>query len=436
MNYSNTFLLIWNSLKGFSMGQKKINPFIGLFLSIIALYSCWWLYERFNTIPVYKNTVELYAYKSRSINPKVWLNQNLNFGIYKHTQTPHLCALWYEQEVPDNYYFDPIFSDSARNEIEFKLKMLDNQNLTPSVYLYSYYNFKNYLSLYDTIKCNSEKFKLDTPIFAIDFKYTQTYPSTQTIKWETPEGLIADSLYKYDRLFDTFFSKDEETGLNTVCGRIIKAESGTYLKLGKEYLLKNGLEYGNKLSNSFYSVFSLYDISQAYIIFDYKGNVNLDHVRFNFGSAVMVTGIDPSRAEIGMDYVIINDSTYIADNNNRNNEIRFHVAPKDTQNLQTMRLFLLTTFFVIIITYFINCLLKIFYRGRFRRFVPQKRDNGNSNIWSVYDCYFNQFSTFTCHGNYPSEEICLFYIGESYKRFKKHFQASKKIAKRHKKKKK
>lgn len=431
MNYSNPFFYIWNSLKGFPMGQKKINPFLGLFFSIIALYSCWWLYERFNTIPVYKNTVELYAYKSRSINPKVWLDQNLNFGIYKHTQTPHLCGLRYEQEVLDNYYFDPIFSDSARNEVEFKLKMLKNQNLTPCDFVYSYY--ENYLSLYDTIKCNSEKFKIDSTIFAIDFKYSQTYPNTLILKWETPKGLIVDSSYKYTRLFDTFFSKDEETGLKTVNGRIIKAESGTYLNLEKKYLLNNGLNYGNKLSNSFFSVFSLYDISQAYIIFDYKGNVNLDHVRFNFGSAVMVTGIDPSRAEIGMDYVVINDPTYIADNNNRNNEIRFHVAPKDTQTLQTMRLFLLTTFFVILITYFINCILKIFYQGRFRRFVPKKRNNGNNDIWSVYDCYFNQFSMFTCHGNYLTEEICLFYIDESYKRFKKHFQASKKIAKRHKK---
>ena len=206
----------------------------------------------------------------------------------------------------------------------------------------------------------------------------------------------------------------------------------------------NGLTYGNTLSNSFFSIFNLYDISQAYIKFKYSGNANLHHVRFNFGSATMFTGVNPEHAEIGMNYLIFNDSTFINSSKMSQYDRRpindfqldFHVAPKDTQNLQTMRLFLLTTIFTLILTFFISALLKVLKIKVFprllilHRFVPRMKDNKDGKVWSVYDNLFKEYSQFTCHKNYDSEEVCEFYINECNNKYKKHFKASVLLKKR------
>ena len=79
MNIFNPFFLFWNFFKRFSFGIK-IN-IIYLCVCIVLILGCWWLYQRFNTIPVFKNEIELYEYISKDINPKIWFVSNINFGI-------------------------------------------------------------------------------------------------------------------------------------------------------------------------------------------------------------------------------------------------------------------------------------------------------------------------------------------------------------------
>ena len=110
MNVFNPIFLFWNILKRFSFGIK--TNLINLCVCIVLIWGCWWLYERFNTIPVFKNEVELYEYKSTDINPKIWINSNINYGIYKHTTVPKVNGLMYQQTVQNGKYIRPVFSDS------------------------------------------------------------------------------------------------------------------------------------------------------------------------------------------------------------------------------------------------------------------------------------------------------------------------------------
>ena len=154
----------------------------------------------------------------------------------------------------------------------------------------------------------------------------------------------------------------------------------------------------------------------------------MDHLRFNFGSAVVCTGLNPNIAEINMDNIIIKDSVFLSSTTYmykpiNDFELRFHVSPKDTQNLQTMRLFVLTTLFSLLLTFFLSCVVKII-KVKVHRFIPRLRDNADGKLWSVYDSWLGDYSKFQCHKNYETKEICEFYISLCNRYYKKHFIAS------------
>ena len=423
MNVFNPIFLFWNILKRFSFGIKT-NLF-NLCVCIVLIWGCWWLYERFNTIPVFKNEVELYEYKSTDINPKIWINSNINYGIYKHTTVPKVNGLMYQQTVQNGKYIRPVFSDSLIQEAKEGAALRDINRIGEGAMS------EKYLSMYDTLTKYADTFNINKAIYVVDLKYKQTYPEGLAVKWASPVCQTIDNPSQYTKLFETSFGEDSETGQKTIEGRIIKVESDQTVRFSNQWMFWNGLSYGNTLSNSFLSIFNLYDISQAYVLFKYTGNTNLDHLRFNFGSATMCTGVNPKQAEVGMDYVIYNDSVFLNSskmelyNNKPINDflIKYHIAPKDTQNLQTMRLFVLTTLFSLIFTFLLSCVVKII-KTKIRRFVPMMRNNADGRIWSVFDTWLGGFSQFMCHKNYDTKETCEFYINECNKYYKKHFKAS------------
>lgn len=419
MNTFNNLILFGLYLKGITFGIRTNLAKICVYLLLIM--ACWWLYIRFNTIPVYKNEIELYEYKSTDLNPQIWINANVNYGIYHNTSVAEANSLLYQQGAINSKVISPIFTDSLLSKAKHESQLRKCDKIGENSMN------EKYLDIYNFLKESVDTFNIKKAIYIVDLKYKQTCPSF-AVKWTITKNQIIDNLYKYTRLFDIGFSKDDETGQKTIEGHIIKIESDQTIQYCKQDMLWSGLSYGNAISNSFSSIYKLYDISQAYIIFNYEGNASLDHVRFNFGSAVTFTGINPDHAEIGMDYVIYNNSVFLNSSKIFNRpindfNIRFHIAPKDTQNLQTMRLFVLTTIFSLLLTLLVRHIV-IIAKTKIYRFIPKMRDNKDGNNWAVYDTWLDDFSQFSCHSTYNTRKVCLLNINKCNKEYKKHFKAS------------
>ena len=417
MNIFNPFFLFWNFFKRFSFGIK-IN-IIYLCVCIVLILGCWWLYQRFNTIPVFKNEIELYEYISKDINPKIWFISNINFGIYKHSDVPKLNGLMYRQDTTHIKTVTPIFTDYLISEAQNNIRVRDLEKIGEGVMN------EKYISLYDTLTKLVDTFDINRAVYAVDLKFKQVYP--KEIELPLPKSQTIDTYNQYTRLFESEFGEDYITDQRTIESRIVKIETDQSSRY-KSFMFFNGMDYGNSFSNSFLSIFNLYDISQAYVVFKYKGNAKLDHLRFNFGSAVVCTGLNPNIAEINMDNIIIKDSVFLSSTTYmykpiNDFELRFHVSPKDTQNLQTMRLFVLTTLFSLLLTFFLSCVVKII-KVKVHRFIPRLRDNADGKLWSVYDSWLGDYSKFQCHKNYETKEICEFYISLCNRYYKKHFIAS------------
>lgn len=418
MNMFNPIFLFWDFIKRVSFGIK--TNLIWLCTLAVLIWMCWWLYQRFNTIPIYKNEITIYEFKSEDINPKLWLNFNINFGIYKHSQVPKLNTLMYQQNDISKETIAPIFTNSIYSQANLKINETGLGSIEKGIECHKY------IELCNTLADCVDTFNLNNAVYALDITYKQTYP--KGVRVGLPKAQTIDNKNSYIRLFDAIVGEDSETEQKAIAGRLIKVESGQTSQHSGDMFF-NGIAYGNGISNSFFSIFNLYDISQAYIILKYSGNANIDHIRFNFGSAVQCTGINTEIADIYMDHVIINDSNFLNANKYsrtapmNNFEIKFHVSAKDTQNLHTMRIFVLSTIFSLLFTILIDCMVKI-VKIKTHRFVPRMRDNTNGKIWSVYDCWFGDYSQFMCHRTYETKELCEFHIAECNKKYKKHFKAS------------
>lgn len=121
MNTFNNLILFGLYLKGITFGIRTNLAKICVYLLLIM--ACWWLYIRFNTIPVYKNEIELYEYKSTDLNPQIWINANVNYGIYHNTSVAEANSLLYQQGAINSKVISPIFTDSLLSKAKHESQL-------------------------------------------------------------------------------------------------------------------------------------------------------------------------------------------------------------------------------------------------------------------------------------------------------------------------
>lgn len=268
-------------------------------------------------------------------------------------------------------------------------------------------------SLMDSLRPKIESYQIDSTQWLADIIVKQSIPS-----------VFKQIIYQnnYDRPVDTenYFRSAKPLVID-YCKKDRKQEAIShfyYLNSMKES--EFDIFFGNSLSNTYGTIFRLFDISQAYIDVEFEPFCyrNVALLDFNFYSASEFCGID------GFSQYIKTNGLGIGKKGIYNYErIHFHVTSKETQNLQTVRLFFITTVISILMTYIISCVYSII-KIKSRRFVPKLICESGTYFWAVYDTYLDEFSRFSCHEQYLSKEICQFAIEQNNKKHRAQFKRS------------
>ena len=383
-------MLFWHYLKKMSFGVRWL--LLKMAICIVLLILSCWLYVRFNTIPVFRTEIDdISVYHRGDYSPKIYATIGINLS--KSVKDQKESELFFNFLDFDNHGNNTLESESAK-------------------------------VLTDTIRTLTNNYLVDSTEFMtkIDLRITNVGMKMLGKRKISYKPTLLDS--------SSFFYKNypieicpQNTYLFSTRHRVLAAATQPWMF---------PLTISGTCLNNFGSIFCLFDISQAYIECSINSNIQyLSSLSFKFYGACEFVGLEELKAdkEVGLDYVRIYPNTDSSPVKLMNGffvkDYRFYVSSKETQNLQTIRLFAITTIISFLITYFLTCLFNII-KTKSRRFVPKLVNEDNSYHWAVYDTYSEELSSFPCHERYASKEICQYAIEECNKKYRNHFRAVKK----------
>lgn len=258
--------------------------------------------------------------------------------------------------------------DSCQNRIEKSQPYFWRHNNKDSTIVFKYDSVKIKNDLCDSLKAgpyNTDICNSVFSIFAITLIESKSPHDNGSYKRETSFKAIDEKIPHCKNCSDSILSRyierrsysefvDTLSGLESICSKC-------YVALADTFPLPIDLDNSKKLTKP--SIKSLYDISQSYFKFtiDIPTEIDKGALVFDFGGAIELSNIYPepdSLAMSGMIYTSLSKIEYI-----RNRGLWFHAKFKQMENIQILRMFILTTllgFFVaLLFTSGWKCLIRI-----------------------------------------------------------------------------
>jgi hypothetical protein len=377
------------SLKGFKWFRwhiwpkpkdKPIESVYEIVLLIIILSGCMYCYVRMNRISVINRELDLVCLNNYRC---VKIEDSGNIVV-----EPFQPAAWVIYEMPLSRMFQSVnnhlniylggnkeeLTDSTNNDLGHKIKVCFNE-LVDSAFRKDVYRAIEHYA--DSVEKEEPTIK-NMPAFLIRqkevvrdnyiFKPRDGYYSRNHI--DTVNSFHINQ-YKIDSEY-----KADTLSINCIAsGSNLKRDSLTYPGDVNAYDISYGINDGSGQTMGTPSWFDLEDISQIYVKFKLRtSGIDSLRLRFSFVGAVEFSNIYPEPDYITMDAIEWNDPNKIA--NIRYQGLQFFVHSLEYDNIQKIRLFLITSIigaiFTLLVVFIIVGVYKTIYEVTFTDDCPTK----------------------------------------------------------------